>query len=139
MPANNEDVKGQLPSIYRGADKEYSPKPTFIHSHRYTVPGRRQAGLISELPRRVLLGNRASARVKANFFFYWRPNLSFTLSITPLPSSPSLANFSTVSTETSIATNGSSPTTQPSCPGSITYASPGPRSVSVRSSITSFS
>src|SRR5215218_6960492 len=69
--------------------------------------------LFSENREGFLLGNLASAksdsrklRVKANFFFYWRPNLSFTLSITPLPSSPSLANFSTVSTETSIATKG---------------------------------
>src|SRR5215212_9116705 len=28
-----------------------------IHPHTYKVPGRRQAGLISELPRRVVLGN----------------------------------------------------------------------------------
>src|SRR5215213_8789663 len=28
-----------------------------IHPHTYKVPGRMQAGLISELPRRVLLGN----------------------------------------------------------------------------------
>src|SRR5215204_1961778 len=31
--------------------------PACIHSHRYTVPERRQAGLFRELPRRVLLGN----------------------------------------------------------------------------------
>ena|SRR5215213_1048961 len=43
--------------ILREFEKGHSRKPTFIHSHTYTVPGRRQAGLFSELPRRVLLGN----------------------------------------------------------------------------------
>ena len=44
-------------SIHRAAEKNSSRKPAFIHPHTYTVPGRRHAGLISKLPRRVLLGN----------------------------------------------------------------------------------
>src|SRR5215211_1279731 len=46
--------------IHRVAEKAHSRKPAFIHPHTYTVPGRRQAGLFSELPRRVLLGNPLS-------------------------------------------------------------------------------
>jgi hypothetical protein len=34
-----------------------SRKPALIHPPTYAVPGRRQVGLFSELPRRVLLGN----------------------------------------------------------------------------------
>src|SRR5215208_6680473 len=48
-----------LASIHRAAEKAHSRKPVFIHPHAFTVSGRRQAGLISELPRRVLLGNLA--------------------------------------------------------------------------------
>src|SRR5215204_122420 len=44
-------------SIHRAAERAHSRKPRFIHPHTYKVPGRRQAGLISELPSRVLLGN----------------------------------------------------------------------------------
>src|SRR5215218_8829766 len=39
-----------------------SRKPAFIRPHTYTMAGRRQAGLISELPRRVLLGNSEGKR-----------------------------------------------------------------------------
>src|SRR5215207_8824831 len=41
----------------RASDNRHSRKSISIHSHAYAVPGRRQAGLFSELPRRVLLGN----------------------------------------------------------------------------------
>ena len=37
----------------------------FIHPHAFTVSGRRQAGLISELPRRVLLGNPLFSETRA--------------------------------------------------------------------------
>src|SRR5215203_6949473 len=47
-------------SIYRAAEKAHSRKPISIHSHAYAVAGRMRASLFSELPRRVLLGNRAS-------------------------------------------------------------------------------
>ena len=46
-----------LDLIHRAAEKGSSRKPALIRPHTYTVPGRRRAGLISELPRRVLLGN----------------------------------------------------------------------------------
>ena len=44
-------------SIHRVSDTALCRKPTCIHSRTYKVPGRRQAGLISELPGRVLIGN----------------------------------------------------------------------------------
>jgi hypothetical protein len=49
------------------------PEPVFIHPHTPPVPGRRQAGLFSELPRRVLLGN-SSLRwgcSRSGLFFYF--------------------------------------------------------------------
>src|SRR5215204_1180705 len=49
-------------SIHRASGKAHSRKPVFIHPHAFTVSGRRQVALISELPRRVLLGN--SVRIK---------------------------------------------------------------------------
>jgi hypothetical protein len=44
------------PTLLQGAVEEFFSETQFIHPHTYTVPGRTQAGLISELPRRVLLG-----------------------------------------------------------------------------------
>ena len=50
-------------SIHRDAEKGPSPKPRFIRPHTCTVPGRMVAGrLFIKLPRRVLLGNWASAK-----------------------------------------------------------------------------
>ena len=46
-----------LASIHRVSEKAHSRKPIFVRPHTYTVPGSRQAGLFSELPRRTLLGN----------------------------------------------------------------------------------
>src|SRR5215207_2241357 len=43
--------------FHRIAQKGSSRKLVFLRPHTYTVPGRRQARLISELPSRVLLGN----------------------------------------------------------------------------------
>src|SRR5215218_5802188 len=50
----------RVTSIHRTAGKAHSRKPISIHSHAYAVPGRMQASLFSELPKRVLLGNRTS-------------------------------------------------------------------------------
>src|SRR5215208_5618401 len=50
-------VKRRAASIHLPSEKAHSRKPALIHPHTYKVPERRQAGLISELPRRVLLGN----------------------------------------------------------------------------------
>src|SRR5215217_4722987 len=50
-------VKRRAASIHRTSERAHSRKPALIHPHTYKVPERRQAGLISELPRRVLLGN----------------------------------------------------------------------------------
>ena len=52
----------RVASIHRVAEKAHSRKPRFIHPHSYKVPRRRQEGLISELPRRVLLGNWLSGK-----------------------------------------------------------------------------
>jgi hypothetical protein len=52
-----EDTKGRSVSIHRTPERAHSRKPALIHPHTYKVPGRRQAGLISELPRRGLLGH----------------------------------------------------------------------------------
>src|SRR5215218_9512199 len=43
--------------MHPASEKAHSRKPALIHPHTYKVPGRRQAGLFSELPSRVLLGN----------------------------------------------------------------------------------
>ena len=61
MAANNEAVKGRVASIHQAAEQAHSRKPALIHSPTYKVPGRRQAGLINELPRRVLPGNSVAA------------------------------------------------------------------------------
>src|SRR5215210_4858048 len=111
--------------------------------------GIQQPALVPGRVRDHLLGGRSEEGGPFSHFFprsrlhrvrfYWPLKLSFALSISPLSSSSSsLAKVSTVSTETSTPTKGSSPTIQASCPGSITYASPGPRSASERSSITTF-
>src|SRR5215218_3410019 len=53
-------VKRRAASIHRTSERAHSRKPALIHPHTYKVPERRQAGLISELPRRVLLGTWSS-------------------------------------------------------------------------------
>ena len=53
-------VGAAVASIHRASDKAHSRKPISIHSHAYVVLGRMRAGLFSELPTRVLLGNWAS-------------------------------------------------------------------------------
>ena len=54
-------VTTAVSSIHRVSEKAHSRKPALIHPHTYKAPGRRQAGLFSELPRRVLLGNPYSS------------------------------------------------------------------------------
>src|SRR5215217_3122456 len=50
-------VKRRAASIHRTSERAHSRKPALIHPHTYKVPERRQAGLISELPRRLIPGN----------------------------------------------------------------------------------
>ena len=66
-PISERRIRGQeslnlyreaaLASIHPIAEKAHSRKLVFIHPHTYKVPGRRQAGLFSELPSKVILGN----------------------------------------------------------------------------------
>ena len=44
------------PTLLQGALEELISETQIIRPPTYTVPGRTQAGLISEIPRRVLLG-----------------------------------------------------------------------------------
>src|SRR5215203_202067 len=44
-------VGGAVASMHRAAEKAHSRKLVFVRPHTYTVPGRRQAGLFTGLPR----------------------------------------------------------------------------------------
>src|SRR5215216_1644352 len=57
LPCEERDFSFFAVLIHRESEKGSSQKPAYIHPHSYTVPGRTRAGLISGLPRRVLLGN----------------------------------------------------------------------------------
>src|SRR5215203_4356276 len=53
-------VETLLRPLFGQFQNRHSRKPVFMRPHTYMVSGRRQAGLIRELPRRVLPGNSES-------------------------------------------------------------------------------
>jgi hypothetical protein len=62
LPGRTPCIGPATSGIHGDAEKESSRKLAYIHPHTPPVPGRRQAGLFTGLPRRVLLGNLEVSR-----------------------------------------------------------------------------